>query len=50
METATYRNLMLRKENIKKMNEYHKKAGNSSTRLVNSAINEFLKGKNLQQF
>lgn len=24
-ETVTYRNLMLRKSNIRKMNEYHKK-------------------------
>lgn len=43
METVTYRNLMLRKENIKKINEYHRKTGISFTRLVNGAINEFFK-------
>lgn len=41
METVTYRNLMLRKKNIKKLNEYHQKTGISFTRLVNSAIKEF---------
>lgn len=41
LETVTYRNLMLRKNNIKKMNEYHQKTGISFTRLVNSAIKEF---------
>lgn len=40
-ETITYRNLMLRKDNIKKMNEYNKKTGISFTRLVNGAIKEF---------
>lgn len=41
LETVTYRNLMLRKNNIKKMNEYHQRTGISFTRLVNSAIKEF---------
>lgn len=41
METVTYRNLMLRKNNIKKINEYHQKTGISFTRLVNGAIKEF---------
>ena len=41
METVTYRNLMLRKDNIKKINEYHQKTGISFTRLVNGAIKEF---------
>ena len=40
-ETVTYRNLMLRKDNIKKLKEYHKKTGISFTRLVNGAIKEF---------
>ena len=43
METVTYRNLMLRKKNIKKLKEYHQKTGISFTRLVNGAIKEFLK-------
>lgn len=41
METVTYRNLMLRKDNIKKLNQYHQKTGISFTRLVNGAIKEF---------
>lgn len=41
METVTYRNLMLRKKNIKKLDEYHGKTGISFTRLVNGAIKEF---------
>ena len=41
METVTYRNLMLRKKNIKKLNDYHQKTGISFTRLVNGAIKEF---------
>lgn len=44
-ETVTYRNLMLRKSNIRKMNEYHKKTGISFTRLVNGAIKEFFENK-----
>lgn len=40
-ETVTYRNLMLRKSNIKKINEYHQKTGISFTRLVNGAIKDF---------
>ena len=40
-ETVTSRNLMLRKENIKKIKEYHQKTGISFTRLVNGAIKEF---------
>lgn len=40
-ETVTYRNIMLRKENVKKFNEYHQKTGISFTRLVNGAIKEF---------
>ena len=41
METVTYRNLMLRKNNIKKINEYHQKTGILFTRLINGAIKEF---------
>lgn len=44
-ETVTYRNLMLRKDNIKKLNDYHKNTGISFTRLVNGAIKEFLDNK-----
>lgn len=44
-ETVTYRNLMLRKNNIKKLNEYHQKTGISFTRLLNSAIKEFFENK-----
>lgn len=44
-ETVTYRNLMLRKNNIKKFNEYHQKTGISFTRLVNGAIKEFFEAK-----
>ena len=40
-ESVIHRNLMLRKSNIKKFNEYHQKTGNSFTRLVNGAIKEF---------
>lgn len=45
METVTYRNLMLRKKNIKKLREYHQKTGISVTRLLNGAIKEFLENK-----
>lgn len=45
METVTYRNLMLRKNNVKKINEYHQKTGISFTRLVNGAIKEFFDNK-----
>jgi metal-responsive CopG/Arc/MetJ family transcriptional regulator len=41
-ETVTYRNLMLRKNNVKKLKEYHDKTGISFTRLLNGAIKEFL--------
>ena len=44
-ETVTYRNLMLRKNNIDKLNEYHQKTGISFTRLVNGAIKEFFENK-----
>ena len=44
-ETVTYRNLMLREDNIKKLNDYHKRTGISFTRLVNGAIKEFLDNK-----
>mgnify|MGYP001853818734 CR=1 FL=1 len=40
-ESVTYINLMLRKSNIKKFNEYHQKTGISFTRLINGAIKEF---------
>ncbi len=40
-ETVTYRNLMLRKNNIDKIKEYHQQTGISFTRLVNGAIKEF---------
>ena len=38
----TYRKLSLRKENIDKLNEYSDETGISFTRLLNSAIKEFL--------
>lgn len=41
-ETVTYRNLKLRKQNIEKLDEYSKKTGVSFTRLINSAIKEFI--------
>lgn len=41
-ETVTYRTLALRKNNIEKLNEYSKETGISFTRLINSAIKEFL--------
>lgn len=41
-ETVTYRNLMLRKKNIKQLTKYHDKTGISVTRLLNGAIKEFL--------
>ncbi|MCI9245682.1 MAG: hypothetical protein HFJ30_00800 [Clostridia bacterium] len=41
-ETVTYRTLALRKKNIDKLNEYHDNTGISFTRLLNSAIKEFL--------
>ena len=44
-ESVTYRNLMLRKSNIKNFNEYHQKTGISFTRLVNGAIKEFFENK-----
>lgn len=40
--SVTYRNLMLRENNIKKLMEYNKKTGISFTRLLNAAIKEFL--------
>ena len=45
METVTYRNLMLRKNNIKKLREYHQKTGISVTRLLNGAIKEFFENE-----
>ena len=44
-ETILYRNIVLRITNIKKSNEYSRKAGTSFTRLVNGAIKEFLNNK-----
>lgn len=41
-ETVTYRNLALRKNNIQKLEEYSENTGISFTRLINSAIKEFL--------
>ena len=41
-ETVTYRNLMLRTNNIDGLNSFNKKTGISFTRLVNGAIKEFL--------
>lgn len=41
-ETVTYRNLMLRKKNIKQLTKYHDKTGISVTRLLNGAIKEFI--------
>ena len=44
-EAVTYRNLMLRKENIEKLTSYHNKTGISFTRLLNGAIKEFIDNK-----
>ena len=44
-EGVTYRNLMIRKNNIHKLNEISKKTGISFTRLVNTAIYEFIKSQ-----
>ncbi len=41
-ETVTYRTLALRKNNLEKLNEYSKETGISFTRLINSAIKEFI--------
>ncbi len=41
-ETITYRTLALRKNNLQKLNEYSKETGISFTRLINSAIKEFI--------
>lgn len=45
METVTYRNLMLRINNINKIKEYHQKTGISVTRLINGAIKEFFENE-----
>lgn len=41
-ETVTYRTLALREKNIEKLAEYSRETGISFTRLVNSAIKEFI--------
>ncbi len=41
-ETVTYRAIRLRKDNIKKLNDYCRKTGISFTRLVNGALKEFI--------
>lgn len=42
LDTVTYRNIRLRKDNIDKLDAFSKNTGISFTRLVNSAIKEFL--------
>ena len=41
-ETVTYRGIMIRKENLKNLQNMCKKTGISVTRLLNCAIKEFL--------
>lgn len=41
-EIVIYRSIMVRKENIKKLNDINKNTGISVTRLINMAIKEFL--------
>lgn len=45
-EILIYRSIMLRKENIEKLNKFSKMKRVSVTRLVNMAIKEFLEGLN----
>ena len=40
--TVTYRSIMIRQENLKSLRQMYKKTGISVTRLLNSAIKEFL--------
>lgn len=42
METVTYRSIMIRKENLKNIQNMHKSTGITVTRLLNCAIKEFL--------
>ena len=42
LETVTYRSIMIRKENLKNLQQMYKKTGISVTRLLNCAIKEFL--------
>lgn len=42
METVTYRSIMMRKENLNNLQQMYKRTGISVTRLLNSAIKEFL--------
>ena len=41
-ETVTYRSIMIRKDNLKWLQDVHKKTGISVTRLLNGAVKEFL--------
>ncbi len=41
-ETVTYRSIMIRQENLKSLQQMYKKTGISVTRLLNSAIKDFL--------
>lgn len=41
-ETVTYRSIIIRKNNYEALQEMHKETGISFTRLLNSAIKEFL--------
>ena len=42
LESTTYRTIMLRKDNLTGLQRMHKESGISVTRLLNSAIKEFL--------
>ena len=42
METVTYRSIMIRENNLKNLQKMHNKTVISVTRLLNSAVKEFL--------
>ena len=42
LESTTYRSIMIRKDNLKRLQRMHKETGISVTRLLNSAIKEFI--------
>ena len=41
-ETVTYRSIMIREQNLKGLQKFHSKTGISVTRLLNSAVKEFI--------
>lgn len=41
-ETVTYRSIMIRKENLENLQKMHQKTGITVTRLLNSAVKDFL--------